>query len=108
VIARVWRGATLAENGDAYAAYLEETGMRNARTIPGSRGTLVLRRLRGGYAEFETIMLFEKLEDVRGFAGDELDAAVFFELDDKYLIERELEVRHYDVDVHLEPVSTAR
>jgi hypothetical protein len=108
VIARVWRGATLAEDGDAYAAYLEETGMRETRDIPGSRGTLVLRRVRGGYAEFETILLFETMEDVRGFAGDELDAAVFFELDDKYLVERELDVRHYEVDVHLEPVSTAR
>jgi antibiotic biosynthesis monooxygenase (ABM) superfamily enzyme len=101
VIARVWRGATLAENGDAYAAYLEETGMRNAREIPGSRGTLVLRRERAGYAEFETILLFETMEDVRGFAGDELDAAVFFALDDKYLVERDLEVRHYEVDVHM-------
>lgn len=99
--ARVWRGATLAENGDAYAAYLEETGMRNAREIPGARGTLVLRRERAGYAEFETILLFESMEDVRGFAGDELDAAVFFELDDRYLVERELEVRHYEVDVHM-------
>ena len=101
MIARVWRGATLAEDGDEYAAYLEETGMRNAREIPGSRGTLVLRRMRGGYAEFETILLFEQLEDVRAFAGDELEAAVFFAEDDRYLIERELEVRHYDVDVNL-------
>ena len=101
MIARVWRGATLAEHGDEYAAYLEETGMRNAREIPGSRGTLVLRRVRGGYAEFETILLFEQLEDVRAFAGDELEAAVFFAEDDRYLIERELEVRHYDVDVNL-------
>ncbi len=101
MIARVWRGATLAENGDAYATYLEETGMRDARNIPGSRGTLVLRRERAGYTEFETILLFESMEDVRGFAGDELDAAVFFELDDKYLVERDLEVRHYEVDVHL-------
>jgi hypothetical protein len=108
LIARVWRGATLADDGDAYAAYLEETGLRSARDIPGSRGTLVLRRVRDGYAEFETILLFETMEDVRGFAGDELAAAVFFELDDRYLIERELEVRHYEVDVHLEPVSTAR
>lgn len=102
MIARVWRGATLAEDGDAYAAYLEETGMRNAREIPGSRGTLVLRRLRAGYAEFETILLFESMEDVSGFAGDELDAAVFFEQDDAYLVERDLEVRHYEVDVNLD------
>jgi antibiotic biosynthesis monooxygenase (ABM) superfamily enzyme len=102
VIARVWRGATLAEDGDAYAAYLEETGMRHARELPGSRGTLVLRRERAGYAEFETILLFDSMDDVRGFAGDEHDAAVFFELDDRYLVERELDVRHYEADVRLD------
>ena len=101
MIARVWRGATLAEDGDAYAAYLEESGMRPARELPGSRGSLVLRRVRTGYAEFETILLFDSMDDIRAFAGDELDAAVFFDLDDRYLVERELEVRHYEVDVHL-------
>jgi antibiotic biosynthesis monooxygenase (ABM) superfamily enzyme len=101
LIARVWRGATLAEHADEYAAYLEESGMRPARGLPGNRGTLVLRRVRAGYAEFETILLFDSMDDVRAFAGDELDAAVFFDEDDRYLIERDLEVRHYDVDVSL-------
>ena len=53
------------------------------------------------YAEFETILLFDRLEDVKGFAGDDLELAVFFEKDDKYLVERDLEVRHYEVDVHM-------
>jgi antibiotic biosynthesis monooxygenase (ABM) superfamily enzyme len=101
VIARVWRGATLAEHADEYAAYLEEEGMRPARELPGARGTLVLRRERAGYAEFETILLFDSLEDVKGFAGDDLELAVFFEKDDAYLIERDLEIRHYEVDVKM-------
>jgi antibiotic biosynthesis monooxygenase (ABM) superfamily enzyme len=99
MIARVWQGTTLAGDGDAYATYLEETGMKGARELPGARGTLVLRRERAGYAEFETILLFDSLADVKAFAGDELDAAVFFPEDDRYLIERDLEVRHFDADV---------
>ncbi len=101
MIARVWRGATLAEHAAEYAEYLEEKGMQDARELPGARGTLVLRRDRAGYTEFETILLFDSLEDVKGFAGDDLDLAVFFEKDDRFLIERDLEVRHYDVDVHI-------
>ncbi len=101
MIARVWRGATLAEHGEEYAAYLEETGMRAARAIPGSRGTLVLRRERDGQAEFETILLFDSMEDVTAFAGHEPDAAVFFAEDDRYLVERDLDVRHYEADVHM-------
>ena len=101
MIARVWRGATLAEHGDEYARYLEESGMRQARDLPGNRGTLVLRRTRAGYTEFETILLFDSMDDVRNFAGDDLDAAVFFEKDDEFLVERDLECRHYEVDVEL-------
>jgi hypothetical protein len=101
VIARVWRGATLAEHGDEYAGYVEEAGMRRARELGGARGTLVLRRERAGYAEFETIILFDSLEDIREFAGDDLELAVFFDRDDEYLVERDLEVRHYEADVHM-------
>jgi antibiotic biosynthesis monooxygenase (ABM) superfamily enzyme len=101
VIARVWRGATRAEHGEEYAAYVEKTGLRGARAIPGSRGTLVLRRERDGRAEFETILLFDSLDDVKAFAGDELEDAVFFPEDERYLVERELDVRHYDVDMHM-------
>jgi antibiotic biosynthesis monooxygenase (ABM) superfamily enzyme len=101
VIARVWRGATAAEDGDGYAAYIEESAMTKARKLPGSRGTLVLRRVDGDRAEFETILLFDSLDDVRAFAGDDLEAAVFFPEDDRYLVDRDLGVSHYEVDVHM-------
>ena len=101
MIARVWKGATLGEDADAYAAYVEESGMKAARALPGSRGTLVLRRLRAGYAEFETILLFDSLDDVKDFAGDNVETAVFFPEDDRYLVERDLDVSHYEADVHI-------
>ena len=101
MIARVWRGTTLAENGDAYAAYIEESGVGPARKLEGARGSLVLRRVHAGNTEFETIILFDSIDDVRAFAGDDLEAAVFFPEDDRYLVERELAVRHYEVDVHM-------
>jgi antibiotic biosynthesis monooxygenase (ABM) superfamily enzyme len=101
MIARVWRGATRAEHADEYAAYLEETGMQAARSLPGNRGTLVLRRPSGEHAEFETILLFDSLDDIHAFAGDDIEVAVFFPEDDRYLVEREPVVRHFEVDVQL-------
>lgn len=101
MIARVWHGATSAEDGDAYAAYVEETGMTNARKLAGSRGTLVLRRTAGDRTEFQTVLLFDSLEDVREFAGDELERAVFFPEDDRYLVDRDLGVTHHEVGVHM-------
>lgn len=101
MIARVWRGATGAEDAEAYAAYLEETGMRAARALAGNRGTLVLRRVDGERAEFTTILLFDSLEHVRAFAGDDVERAVFFPEDDRYLVEREPTVSHFEVDAHV-------
>lgn len=106
MIARVWRGATLGEDADAYAAYVEESAMKPARALPGSRGTIVLRRLHAGYAEFETILLFDSMDDVRAFAGDDLDQAVFFPEDDRYLVERDLEVSHFEADVEIQGPGT--
>jgi antibiotic biosynthesis monooxygenase (ABM) superfamily enzyme len=101
MIARVWRGATRAEDADEYAAYVEETGLASARALHGNRGTLVLHRVEGDRAEFETIILFDSLDDVRAFAGDDLEAAVFYPEDDRYLVDRDLVSRHYEVDVHI-------
>jgi antibiotic biosynthesis monooxygenase (ABM) superfamily enzyme len=102
VIARVWNGATRAEDGERYADYLEQSGMTTARELPGVRGTLVLRREHEGRAEFQTILLFESMADISAFAGEQPDRAVFFPEDDAYLVERDLEVRHYEVDLNLD------
>jgi antibiotic biosynthesis monooxygenase (ABM) superfamily enzyme len=101
VIARVWRGATRARHAEEYAAYVEETGLKGAREVPGARGTLILHRVDGDKAEFQTIILFGSLGDVRAFAGDEIGAAVFYPEDEAYLVERDLDVHHYEVDLKL-------
>jgi hypothetical protein len=89
VIARVWRGATRAADAEAYAAYVE-------RCLEGER-SLVLQRVDGERAEIETIIFFDSLDDVRSFAGDDIERARFYPEDDRYLIEREATVRHFDV-----------
>ena len=101
MIARVWRGATRVEDADEYAVYLEQTGMKSARALPGNCGTLVLRRSEGDLAQFETILLFESTEAIHAFAGDDIAVAVFYPEDDRFLVERELTVSHFEVDVHV-------
>ena len=61
----------------------------------------MLRRPDGDIAEFVTILLFDSLDDVRSFAGDDIDRAVFFPEDDRYLVERDLGVHHYEVDAQI-------
>ena len=97
MIARTWRGWTAAGDADEYEAYLRETGLSAYAATPGNRGAFVLRRVRGERAEFLVVSLWESLAAVTSFAGDDIDKAVFYPADDRFLVERELGVDHFDV-----------
>ena len=97
MIARIWRGAVRPEDADAYGAYISETGLAGYTATPGNRGAWLLRLDEPARTEFVTFTLWESLEAIRGFAGDDVDAAVYYPEDDRYLIERDLTVKHYEV-----------
>ena len=97
MIARFWRGATRPEDADAYVEYLRETGLKEYRQTPGNKAAYVLRRIGDGRAEFVTLSFWDSADDIRGFAGDDIEHAVFYPQDDRFLIERELTVDHFDV-----------
>jgi heme-degrading monooxygenase HmoA len=103
VIARTWRGWTRREDADAYTEYVLETGIAAYRATPGNRGAYILRRDDGERTEFVTFSLWASLDDIRGFAGDEIDRAVFYPEDDRYLVDRELTVDHYEVAASATP-----
>jgi hypothetical protein len=46
------------------------------------------------------------MDDVKAFAGDDLGQAVFFPEDDRYLVERDLEVGHFEADVQVQGPGT--
>lgn len=96
-VARIWCGATRAEDGQRYLEYLHETGLPGYRHTPGNRGAMVLRRRINQRAEFLVISFWESHEVIRRFAGEDIERAVFYPRDDEFLIERDLTVRHYDV-----------
>jgi heme-degrading monooxygenase HmoA len=97
VIARVWKGAVRRDDGDAYAEYMRDTGMEGYTTTPGNRLALMLRRDVGDKTEFVMFSLWESFESIRAFAGGHPEKAVFYPEDDRYLIERDWTVAHFDV-----------
>lgn len=98
MIARIWRGAVRREDGGAYAEYMRETGVRGYAGTPGNRGVWMLRREDGDRAEFVMFTLWESLDAVKAFAGDDYEVAVFYPEDDRFLIERDETATHYAVE----------
>jgi heme-degrading monooxygenase HmoA len=98
VIARMWRGWVRAEDREVYAAYVEETGMAHYRRTPGNRGAhLLTRDLDDGRSEIVTVSFWDSRDVISGFAGDDISRAVFYPEDDRYLVDRETTVTHFEV-----------
>ena len=101
MIARTWRGAVKSTDGDAYAAYMQETGLPGYTSTPGNRGAWMLRRPVGGdRVEFVMFTPWDSMADVRAFAGPDPERAVFYPEDDRFLVERDDTVAHYEVHTH--------
>jgi heme-degrading monooxygenase HmoA len=78
VISRIWHGWTTRGNAEAYESLLKEeifVGIQGRR-IRGFRNIQLLRRPSGEEVEFITIMLFDSLDAVREFAGDDYERCV--------------------------------
>lgn len=99
MIARTWRGWTSATDADRYVEYLRETGVKEYRQTPGNLAVLVLRRITGDRAEFVLVSLWETVDAVRAFAGDDEGVAVFYPQDDEFLVDRERHADHFDAVV---------
>jgi heme-degrading monooxygenase HmoA len=101
MIARIWRGAVRAGDGDAYEQYIWDTGMQEYGGTPGNRGAWMLRRTVGENEEFVTFSLWDSLDAVKAFAGEDCETAVFYPEDDRFLVERDLKTTHYEVARHV-------
>ncbi len=96
-VARIWRGATRAEDRDRYLEYLEGTGIADYLATPGNRGVEILTRIEGDRALFTIRTLWDSLDAIRAFAGDDVEVARFYPEDDAFLVDRELTAEHHDV-----------
>jgi heme-degrading monooxygenase HmoA len=98
MIVRIWRGWTAQDSADAYVEYMEGTGMAEYAATPGNLDAYMLRRdLDDGRTEFVTVTLWTSMEAVRRFAGDQPERAVFYPEDDRFLVDREVTVTHFEV-----------
>ncbi|MEX5721120.1 hypothetical protein [Geodermatophilus maliterrae] len=98
MIARMWRGWVRTEDRDAYVEYIEATGMAEYRRTPGNQGAHMLTRdLGDGRTEVVTLSFWASRDAVSGFAGEDVSRAVFYPEDDRYLVDREVTVSHYEV-----------
>jgi len=98
MIARTWRGWVLSDRTGAYVDYITATGLDGYRQTAGNLGAQMwTRELGDGRTEVTTVSWWSSLEDIKGFAGNDIEKAVFYPEDDDYLVDRETTVSHHEV-----------
>ena len=97
MIARTWHGRVPSAKATAYEAYLHRTGLGGIAATPGNRGFLLLTRTTGDVTHFLLTSLWDSLDAIKRFAGEDYARARYYEEDDEFLLEREEFVTHHDV-----------
>ena len=97
MICRIWHGRTPRNKADAYAVFLSERAIPDYRSVAGNLSVQVLRRDDPEVTHFLTVTLWESEASIRGFAGDDLLTAKYYDEDRDFLLEFEPQVQHFDV-----------
>jgi heme-degrading monooxygenase HmoA len=103
MIARTWTGRVGRADAEEYAGYIRETGFTEYARTTGNLGAWMLRRDEGEETEFITLSLWESEDAIRAFAGDDIEAAVLYPEDERYLIGGSSTVAHYEVVDEVSP-----
>jgi hypothetical protein len=97
MIARRWHGRVPSEKADEYLRLMKEVGLADYRATEGNRGAWCLHRPEGDVVHVEMFTLWDDLEAIRRFAGDDLLKAKYYDFDPDFLLELEPEVTHFEV-----------
>lgn len=96
MIVRVWHGKTLTQNADAYLDYVTQTGIEDYRSTPGNLNAQVWQKEEGDITHIYTVSWWVNIESIKAFAGDDYEQAKYYKEDEKYLLEFEPTVNHYE------------
>jgi heme-degrading monooxygenase HmoA len=96
-IGRLWHGWTSRENAAAYEKLLLGEVLPGIQQMEGSRGAYLMRHDRADEVEFVTLTIFESLDAVRCFAGEDYEVAVVLPEARALLLHFDQRSAHYEI-----------
>ena len=96
MIARRWHGRVPADTADQYVRLMREIALPDYASTAGNRGAWCLHRRNGDIVDIEMFTLWEDEAAIRRFAGEDMEAAKYYDFDAHFLLELELKVLHFE------------
>ncbi len=97
MIARIWRGYALPEKADEYVKHLQTSVLPELRQIDGFQGLTLMRQDSAEVVEFIVLTLWESMDAIHEFAGDDAEAAVVAPAAQSLFRKYDPTVRHFEV-----------
>jgi heme-degrading monooxygenase HmoA len=97
MIARVWQGWTHVRHAADYLAFLKTTVAKEMHRLPGYRGFHVFTSEETDKTRFLVFSMWDSLESIRAFAGEDIEQARIYPETREYFVEYERQVKHLDV-----------
>ena len=101
MIVRKWRGWADKDRADDYLQHFAAQVQVKLGAVQGYRKALVLTREDGGETEIVTMTFFDRLENVKGFAGERYEVANVDPVAQKLLSRYDKTVAHFEVALEL-------
>jgi heme-degrading monooxygenase HmoA len=102
MIARMWRGSAIRERADDYVKHLQKSVVPELRQIDGFKGIYLLRRNSPDGVEFVVLTLWESMDAIRKFAGENPEVAVVAPAARVLFREYDAKVKHFEIVLNLE------
>ena len=75
MIARTWHARATTEKADDDSRHFTTEVVQNLKSIPGSKGAYLLRRFVDGEVEFVAVTLWDSIDTIKKFSGDDPEVA---------------------------------
>ena len=96
-IMRLWHGRVPIEKADDYERFLIERAVPDYSSVDGLLKLYFTRKDEGKVAHFLLVTIWDSMESIKKFTGDEPELAKYYPEDDEFLLEKEKYVQMYQV-----------
>jgi hypothetical protein len=93
----MWHGRVPTTKAAAYREFTRDRAIPDYQSVAGNLGVYILERAEGDITHFITLTHWKDLECIKGFAGEDVEAAKYYPEDQDFLLEFEPRVVHYEV-----------
>jgi len=97
MIVRMWHGRVNSSKSDVYAEFMKQRAAPDYGSVQGLKKLYFLRKNDEDVTHFLLVTVWDSLDSVKKFAGENPETAKYYPEDDEFLLEKEPQSALYEL-----------